>query len=151
MNHPKQIVELPITHPKIRDEDIVTFELRHNVKFPADYREFMLEYNGGNFTGNYFQSPSGIEFVIQKIYSLGEGGHRDLNVHYMQDDCPKAYANGIIVIGRDVGGGCLLLAMRGKESGTIYYLDDEELLRPSSGYVKIAESFSEFMDGLKPW
>jgi hypothetical protein len=131
MNHPKKIVESPIN--------------------PDDYREFMLLYNGGNFTGNCFDSSSGINLALQKLYSLGKGGHTNLNAWFMVDDCPRAYLKGIIVIGSDGGGGKVMLAMRGTQSGTVYYLDDEELLRPPSGYVKIAGSFSELMDGLKPY
>ena len=40
------------------------------------------------------------------------------------------------------------MRMRGGDSGKVYFLDREEVLRPPGKLIKIADSFSEMMNEL---
>ena len=42
------------------------------------------------------------------------------------------------------------MATKGKEAGSIYFLNREPTLRPKGRVARIASSFSEMMDNLKP-
>jgi len=54
------------------------------------------------------------------------------------------------VIGRDSAGSQFLMATKGKEAGSIYFLNREPTLRPKGRVARIASSFSEMMDNLTP-
>lgn len=59
--------ELPTT-----EERITSFEETHRIKFPDDYRKFLLNYNGGVVVPNYPKSKNlktGI-FPIERFYSI---------------------------------------------------------------------------------
>ena len=147
MIHPKQLVELP-QQPKLNEEDINTFEIEHNVVFPDDYKQFMLTYNGANFGGNSFVCLNGMNLAMKTIYGLGISGYNDLNKRYGDQDCPKAYLKGILCIGQDACGSKIMLGMRGGDLGCVYFFEYESFLRPTTGFFKIANSFSELINGL---
>lgn len=129
--------------PALFESDLAAFEKRHKVSLPLDYREFMLEYNGGSPNPKIY----GLFVTVQKFYSISEEG---VNLDQMCQciDWRTAYPQGILVIGRDIGGSKILLATRGAKTGTIYFLDREETLRPRTGHVEIAASFSDLMGDL---
>ncbi|WP_052400593.1 SMI1/KNR4 family protein [Oceanobacillus jeddahense] len=41
------MVRIKSNNPKLTLKELVTFESKNNVNFPNDYKEFLLEHNGG--------------------------------------------------------------------------------------------------------
>lgn len=137
------------TGPKIGNTELEAFEKRHKLSLPEDYRAFMLEYNGGMPIPQVFDSET-TSTVVEVLFSLKPGDPFDLNLACMSLDWEDAYQRGIICIGRDSCGSQIFLATKGRDLGTIYFFDREETLRPKSGAVRIAGSFDEMMNNLRP-
>ena len=134
----------------LSQDDIQQFESRHKLQLPDDYRAYMLQHNGGMPWMVYFQSASGDEYALTQLHSIGCDHPYDLDNQCRCHDWPAAYKEGTIVIGRDCAGSEFLMATRGKEAGSIYFLNREPTLRPKGRVARIASSFSEMMDNLKP-
>ncbi|MDB6119605.1 MAG: hypothetical protein JWO08_3386 [Verrucomicrobiaceae bacterium] len=129
--------------PPLSEEEVAAFEQRHKVTLPEDYRNFMLAWNGGMPNPELF----GFGVAVTEFWSISkERGNLDQMCESL--DWPEAHAEGTPVIGRDVCGSEFLLATRGDKCGTVYFLDREETLRPSTGHVEIAPSFSHLMSHL---
>ena len=131
----------------LSEEDFRAFELRHGITFPADYREFMLKYNGGMPEPTCFITKDGFKAQIFQFDPIGDNFPHDLDHRIYTDDWPEALDQGIVRIGRDCGGSHIFICTK-EDCGAIYFLDREELIRPPSGYVRLASSFTELMDGL---
>jgi hypothetical protein len=133
--------------PSLSEEGFRAFEVRHGISFPADYRRFMLEYNGGMPEPDHFVSKEGLEAQIFQFDPIGANEPYDLDNRIFCSDWPEALDEGIVRIGRDAGGSHIFICTK-EDAGAIYFLDREELIRPPSGYVRLASSFTELMDGL---
>ena len=72
----------------------------------------------------------------------------DLDQLCLSSDWEEAYDKGILQIGDDFFGSSLFLCTKAY-AGRIYFLDREETLRPAEGIVKVADSFTELMEGLR--
>ena len=132
---------------RLSEDDFRAFELRHGITFPADYREFMIKYNGGLPEPDGFRTKDGFEAQIFQFDPIDESIPYDLNARVFCSDWPEALDQGIVRIGRDCGGSHIFICTK-EDCGAIYFLDREELIRPPSGYVRLASSFTELMDGL---
>ena len=165
MNCEIHLPGVPLSEPELR-----AFEERHCVLLPQDYRRFMLEHNGGVPVPNMFVTKDGFEVQVGNLYHIGgslpiDPGRQDIRPEFRQEepwkqwvsdldeqcsslDWEEAYGKGILQIGADFGGSSLFLCTKAF-AGRIYFLDREETLRPAEGIVRVADSFTELMDGLR--
>ena len=132
----------------ITEEDLRQVEMHCNVVFPSDYRRLMLEHNGGMPEPCVFVSDEGFEVQVLVLFHVIDNYPYDLLRESFCSDWPEALEQGIVCIGRDAGGSSILLCTR-EDAGAIYFLDREETLRPPQGAVRIANSFTELMSGLR--
>ena len=134
-------------------------------ELPEDYRAFLLEVNGGR------TARSHRKFVMQRA-----GKHRDqttLNTLHSLDDPDEDhdlaahqlfrredYPENGLRIGYDDGGSALVLILSGPHRGELWMLDQVDP-RPTGSNPrvewfdrrdvwKLADSFAEFMAGLRP-
>ena len=119
-----------------------------------DYREFLLTHNGGrpkepcfNFKGEEDGSTIDKFFGIYKDYN----SNLLLRLELLKD----RIVDEAFPIARDVFGNVICLIVKGKRRGQIYFWDHETEAdtdqgeRPNySNMTLIADSFSEFIDGL---
>lgn len=140
-----------IGYGNISEEEVFKFEEKIGFSLPDDYKEFLLNYNGGvpeikysTFELNDFDESIG----LQVLYGLNLAQNLDLrewNEEYeddLLDDC--------IIIGHGIGFGLIVLVKSMEFSG-IYFWDHSFELESSSedeNVYKIADTFKQFIDNL---
>jgi hypothetical protein len=133
-------------------ERLESFEKFIQIKLPVDYREFLLQYNGGK------PQPSG--FWIHP-YDDGDSVYQFLGLHdgpkgRSIDTCKGEELYGIprslLPIGDDGLGNSICLGLSESTYGEIFFLDHDEhpYHDPESpdGIIKLSNSFTEFCDSL---
>lgn len=130
---------------------ISSFEQHFDCSLPEDYKRFLQEYNGGFPKEKY--STFNVEELNEDIpldVLLGIGVRKfDLqkrNDEYIEDLLPNT-----IIIGDDPGSNMIVLINDIKMKG-VYYWDHSHNFDQSSeekDIFKIADSFQNFIDGLK--
>ena len=80
-------------------------------------------------------------------FPLGEQYRYNLDHMCRSLDWPEAYKLGILRIGIDTGGSGLYLVSRGINTGSILFVDREEVLRKSEPVI-LADSFDGFLSML---
>lgn len=153
-------------------DDSIPEEFRHlvgeKIKLPTDYREFLLEHNGGDpeksrFNVKELEYPS---LWITEFFFLEE----HLAVPNYEDTPPLSLAfqyyvfepiipSNCLPIAGVVRDDCLLLNFAGKSKGKIYLKYMQEILQPDeapedydvrgAGMYHLADSFSEFIEKLQ--
>lgn len=137
----------PLTSTEIeRVEGII------GIVFPEDYKEFLLNHNGGR------PVPCAFPLIGLDANPFGE-------VHYFFgiDDTDEAYdllwnydtfmdrlPNNLLGIGCDAGGDLICLSCSGDDVGTVVFWDHHNVPEAPdySNVYFIANSFSEFLDSL---
>lgn len=135
-------------------EKLDEVQQRLQLEFPAEYREFLLKYNGGKPTPNTFtftdhsgkQSDSLVHYFLA-IY----GNHiDDLAVEYSDLLSDERILPHLVPIANDPFGNLIVLSVGGEDQGKVYFWDHE--IEPETvGYENmslIADSFTEFLNML---
>lgn len=155
----------------INYNDIFALENKLKVKIPLDYTTFLVENNGGHTKGQYVffahnpYNKKHEEICFWEINGVFEienykANHtlnfpHNLNIssetEYFQVEYEKD--KGQIVIASDIEGrGKILLCVRGKNYGKIYYwhpeLFDQIEINSEEVYLCVANSFTEFINNL---
>lgn len=133
-------------------EDISVFEKNINFLLPAEYKDFLLKYNGGQ------PCPSSFKFFsdrndgssVDRFLSLGREKYSNLLKYYnnYKDRIPF----GFIPIAHDAGGNLILMELNSGEH-KIYFWDHEtevdegETPNMNNVYL-ISQSFSDFINNL---
>lgn len=121
---------------------------------PPEYREFLLELNGGKPAAPRFRVGNGWS-RIHYFYGLGTGfAYSDI------EDGLVTFAGRIpermIPVAADPGGNQLLLSLAGEDRGVVYFWDHEEEYRNEDepermlNVRRVAGSFADLVRGLTP-
>ena len=141
---------------KIKQKDIQEFEEEYNVKVPEDFASFLLVTNGG-YTKQFLCTPDfeevdneGNAFMQSanpdQFYSLEE-----IKEEYLMNEDDPVFESKYIPIALTGSGSYILLDAR-DNVGEIYFAN-HELYDDNDMYIitKLADSFSDFADELKPF
>lgn len=118
-----------------------------NIELPSDYCTFLTKHNGAVIDDNYFYVDDLKEYILFNLFygvNTSEKSY-DLiskNTEYIEDIPEES-----ILIGRDQGGGWILLICDGENDG-IWYYDHSYFFEQSSDELNtyfICETFSEFL------
>ena len=136
----------------VKEEEILKLEDEIGFTLPNDYKEFLINFNGGvpevkysTFTLNELEENIG----LQVLYGLDLEENLDLREWYEEyeddllDDC--------LIIGHGIGFGFIVLVNSPEVSG-VYFWDNSFELDNSSedeNIYKISDSFRQFIDELK--
>ncbi len=125
--------------------DLEALEKKLDVSLPKQYRNFLLEQNGGRPDLPDFIVPNWGESVANTFYGVGIGGLYDLDaVLYRLDDVIPI--DRVIPIADDPGGNQICLGIRSEYFGKIYFWVhdemDEDEVRP---LIEVAPSFEAFV------
>jgi len=146
--------------PAVTDAAVSAFEKKIGAKLPDDYRAFLLAVNGGSTTTKHsvFRVRKSTS-VLNSLHSLDEADPRfDLETWWrsIKTDMPPY----VLCIGHDSGGSRIILALTGTHHGEVWLLDAlnprPEDANPRVEWfdrrdvVKLANTFCEFMLGLRP-
>ena len=108
---------------------IAAFEYKIGFALPNDYRQFLLNNNGGVVNDQtFFVEGLGQEVLMDVFYGIAIFHGRTLNIDYWLQEYKGEIGGNELVIGRDPGGHQLLYITEGEDKG-IYYWDANHFLR----------------------
>jgi len=137
-------------------EAIAEFEARWRVLLPLEYKQFLLNSNGGWPKPDVFEVPGwhGRGSALDAFFGLHEGRKteqldRAMNVY------DERVPPDLIPIAHDPYGNNICIGWKGQRAGKIYFWDHEDELDENGEFVQdyrnvylIADSLQEFLDGL---
>ena len=141
--------------PPVSGEQVDAFERTLPAALPADYRQFLLEQNGGT-TALLWWPPEagGFEFDVAHLHSLG-----DVEMYQSLSVVRKAFSDTLpsvfLIVGSDQGGAKVCLSLQAEDHGAVWFYDpdlefdpsepaDPDLLRP------VCASFTVLLETLEP-
>ena len=145
--------------PQVSDAQIRAFEQSYGHPLPEDYRQFLLDVNGGQPDRANREFDQG---VVNRLFSLDdtEDESGDLAT---QANRERAWLPNpdLLLIGHDDGGNTLLLALAGEHRGQVWFMLTGDDARPADANPrvlwhdrrdmrKLASSFEQFMRSLRP-
>lgn len=132
--------------------DTLSEELK--VDLPEDYRQFLVEYNGGKPTDRYLTFSSSeiltddSELVLGVMFGIDVD--RSDSLYFWSDEHGDELPDSSIIIGREDNSGFLVLVNTEDDKG-VYFWDNTHALDGSShdlNVYKISDSFTGFIDSL---
>lgn len=133
----------------IKKEKIDKVEKKLKIKFPEDYREFLLEYNGGIVEKNEENSirVQNIEeeIIVDVLFGIVE--EEEADICYWNQQMKEDMLDGALIIGDDIIQGFIVIICYGENKG-VYYWDDAYNFKNSddeNNMYWIASSFNEFI------
>ncbi len=131
--------------PPVDAHAIEALEASLGATLPEDYRNFLLEHNGGLVEPDVFEvqgDPNVTKSSIQILHGIAPGDYFDINkqISIFENRIPS----GTIPIGHDPSGNLLCLAVSGPRAGTVYFWDHDL----DNATFPLADSFSAFLSGL---
>jgi hypothetical protein len=144
--------------PPITDADVSAFEHQFKVSLPQDYRQFLLDVNGGRTSKD---SRAFREGTLNGVLSLNADEEHQFNdlASWNERVRHDLGTNDVIVVGYDDGGGRILLGVATEHRGEVWLqLHDERpdgsnprvLWHDRRDMKKVADTFEAFMQSLKP-
>lgn len=145
---------------KISAEKISTVEKSLGIKFPEDYKEFIIHDNGGipekDMLYDFYDEVTGLEntSVIRRFFSICiDNGN--IFKHNLIDICKTMREEGTITkdmipIADDPTGNPICISLNEDDYGVVYYLNHEYEDADTGYLVKsiISDSFKKFLDDL---
>jgi cell wall assembly regulator SMI1 len=127
-------------NPVASESALRDFEATIGSELPADYREFLLQHNGGQPEDGVFSVPSWGTSVVQEFFGLGitrPGSSIEAALESVEEVLPE----GVIPIGCEPGGVFLCIDLLGSKRGHIYLAD----FASSDKLYEVAPSFASFL------
>jgi hypothetical protein len=132
--------------PLPSEQQVVALERRIRIGFPENYRNFLLEFNGGYFTEPEITPVvegcplDGLTFLngINAVHEAAELGRPSDLLLFDDNDPPK-----IVPIGATGMGGLIILVTEKEDRGTIF------LKQAYAGFFFLADSIEDFFELLR--
>lgn len=128
-------------------------EQRLGVKLPDAHKALLARSNGGHLEGNAL-SP-GTDYSLRHLFSAGPVADPDVDdlesqarFYHHQADFPLPET--LLPIGEDEGGNVVCLQTTDDDRGATYFWE-HDAVADDDGLTKIADSFSDFLDRLRPY
>lgn len=137
---------------KTTEAAVAALENSQQIKLPADYRKFLLEYNGGRPVPDsfYFKGKtrgSSVDWFLGTDESESNSFTAYLKIY--KNRIPRNF----FPIASDPGDNLICISVRGSDQGSIYFWDYEGETESNgasdySNIIPIADSFEEFLNNL---
>lgn len=138
-------IQFKTLFPKDGNANIDQLEIDLKFKLPTEYRDFVLEFNGGKPIPNKFKiSESQEESRVSFFYGISTD--KDFNILRNFALFENVYMEKYLPIGEDPGGDLICLDVSGENEGKIYFWDHE--VAPPNNLYLVANSFTEFLEKL---
>lgn len=147
------------TETQLTDSQIKKIEKKVGLDFPAEYRNHLLKYNGGQCEPNEFDflengkvTSSNIDWFLA-IYDGEYDNLEDyINTYKIEQ---KRMPSRILPIAHDPGGNLICISCEGLDVGRVYFWDHDNEVDYSVSdddddlnMSLIAKSFGDFLNGL---
>ena len=141
--------------PKISDADISELEERIDWRLPEEYRDFLLEFNGGRPEPDIADIkglPGGcsdVQFFFG-IYPSEEAYSIDWNLETLVERLD----DGVLPIACDSGGSVYCLSLHAEDYGVVSYCDLQSVVadyETAPTFYPVAPNFDAFLNGLYPF
>jgi len=133
---------------------VARLEQELGFSLPADYRDFLLDNNGGRVDDELFFVEGLGQQVTMDVFYGATHPNPALTVSYWLQEYGDELQERTLVIGTDPGGGMLTYITTGEDQG-IYYWDHAHFFAQSTeedgNTYFVANSFAEFCAMLKPF
>ena len=141
-------IEFQEAYPYLNEYILLPLEKFLDINFPKDYREFLLNVNGGYPNKRDFKFINSVEgSTVHFFYGInGMGYEVDFLQQYKYNQ--SRIPDDMIHIAADCGGNQILLSVKGKNRGSIYFWDHELEGSCSENVILITTSFNEFINML---
>jgi hypothetical protein len=145
----------PIGEP-VEEDAIAAAEKRMGRSIPPDFRDFLLEHNGGHPDPARFDIPGAEQPRNSRVsFLFGVDVQRSLNVEYFVSTFEGRIPPEMFPIGRDPGGNLILMGAEGADAGKIFFWHHEgeaEDGEPPTreNVVAVADGLGEFLKSLTP-
>lgn len=134
---------------KIANEDIVEIEKMFDILLPDDYKNFLLNYNGGAVVNNgcndlHLDDINEI-INIDVLYGIHTGASSS-DIEYWTNEYADDLLEKTVIIGDSLQHGFIVLICDGSNNG-VYYYDDSYCFNVSndeSNVYLISNTFDEF-------
>ncbi|MDR4220587.1 SMI1/KNR4 family protein [Priestia megaterium] len=140
------MVKIEKIHESLLVEDLESFERNHNITFPKDYRDFLIEYNGGYpDLGNYKISEELGDSILNIFYGIGSMYD---NLEKKLDIFDEILEIGFIPIADDPSGNQICIGINKEYLGQIYHWAHDEEHDGMENMYFLSSNFKDFLDSL---
>jgi hypothetical protein len=146
----KMPVEIESAPGPLDEVALARFEKALGSTLPADYRHFLLEYNGGSprpGTFAFVERGRRTESVVQFFLVVGPHKHYGFD-KTLRNLRAEGFPSDLLPIAEDPGGNFVCMALKGPDRGKLYFWDHEDPADDASRMPLVAESFTAFLAGL---
>ena len=141
--------------PKISEAELSAFEDELKIRFPEDYREFLLAYNGGKPSPGVFDVDiDGFinTTAILRFLCLGSGDFEEYSLRYYFRRYKDKLPTSLLAIATELSANKICISISGSDFGRVYFWDHNwEVTERTPDYENVhflAESFTAFLDML---
>ena len=129
------------------------FEKQAHITLPKDFRNFLLQYNGGQPIPSFFWiKPQEDGSSVHQFYGL-HGGPAYLSLETFAGKERYGIPESMLPIGDDRTGNYICIGISSTNFGKVFFLDHDKhpFHNPNSleGVTELADSFSEFLCSLE--
>lgn len=128
--------------PRIYEGQIRSLERHLKIKFPEQFTKFLLEYADTSILENTFIDNSGLKWIVSNFWNYPN--IYGLSIEFQENGLGKK-----IAFGHDEGGWSFCLSLDDADYNSVYIYRFTDHL-PEEAFLKIADSFEEFINGLQP-
>jgi hypothetical protein len=138
------------TYGSISDETILAFERQSGLALPQDYKDFLLQWNGGRPSQTIFNVPKwdGKGSALHFLFGIHSGKHNNLARWF--DELRDRLPDGFLAIGVDMGANFVCLGTSGEFAGEVWYWDSSNRYALCDGTMfKVANRLEAFLNQLR--
>ncbi len=137
---------------KLVVDKLAEFEAKAGVHLPNDYKDFLLQYNGGKPIPSFFWIISREDgSSVYQFYGLYSESN-PISINTFKGDVNYGIPDSMLPIGDDGTGNFICIGISAENIGNIYFLDHDKhsYHNPNSldGTTKLADSFNDFLFSL---
>lgn len=148
-------VTLQATGAPIGPEHVAALEQRIGQGLPGDYRQFLLDVNGGEPEVNYYPPAEDLGVSVRDFFQLGSDD-RYISLETHLDVYAGRVPPDFLPVANDDGGDLICLSLRDHDYGRVYLWDhnwesNDDEPPTDENLHPVAASFTEFYRGLEPY
>lgn len=121
------------------------FEDKLPARLPADFRQFLIDFNGARFVALPSADLRGPEWELRSLFGL-HSGPTGSRLDSMRPNFLPFLGEALLVIGDDDSGNYFALGLTGEERGSVSYVDHEMLGDRTTPLPIVARSFGELLN-----